>query len=845
MSSSELLAARARLLVQIEIASEVIAPLWPLSTSIAVNPLWDLRHMSFEKAVEYARQVLGTTGYPSSDLFEKAYVSQRIKPADIWASVNSPTTRSRRPHSPESEKFTYPPPKSLTAAERQDCVSGTNIAAITDREVAKWCAAYVTGILPSQSHGRFYASWLEIIARDPAARKWLGRDGRSRLAQLPLQPEDSILDNLERLGVQEDERISELSCQLARMPGWAGHAKWRSRWAWHEHPGPALHLVDYLAVRLSYDAQLVASQYPVGSRLPHRSQNPLQDYVPEDHAQKQFNSANFCFTNMPEEIRNELSGLSSTETARVWLKAYESNYRDHILSKLVVTESKHKPRPAVQAVFCIDPRSEVIRRHLEATGPYETFGFAGFFGLPVHYRSWGSAEGADLCPVLIQPSAVLVEKPVSDDRTALKQVEGRQGLAAVSDMFTFARKGAMTSFILAEASGFIAGLIAVAKTLFPSRYAQARAWANRILVPPVNTTIDTNSQEGGMSAEAQALYAETTLTTMGLTKDFAPVVLLCGHGSTTENNPYASALDCGACGGNRGGESARAAATILNRDVTRNLLADRGIVIPDSTIFVAAEHDTATDKVTLLDSHLIPPSQFEIIGSLKQHLNQVRTTMAAERIRHLPGSKGKNPLAEGLFRSADWAQVQPEWGLARNAAMIIGPRAITAGINLEGRCFLHSYDSVIDPDGVALETILTAPMVVAHWINAQYYFSTVDRKVYSAGDKTIQNIVGGVGVVQGVGGDLRLGLPLQSLFDANQPYHEPMRLLTIVEAPQPLLDSVIARNTVLRQLFDGEWVNLVARDNANENWKLRKPDGSWIPWIRNDRNDPTEGEVYE
>ncbi len=77
------------------------------------------------------------------------------------------------------------------------------------------------------------------------------------------------------------------------------------------------------------------------------------------------------------------------------------------------------------------------------------------------------------------------------------------------------------------------------------------------------------------------------------------------------------------------------------------------------------------------------------------------------------------------------------------------------------------------PDGDALEAILTGPLVVTQWINNQYYFATVDTGVYGSGSKVTQNPVGNVGVVQGNGGDLLTGLPLQSLKrDDERPFHQ-------------------------------------------------------------------------
>lgn len=180
--------------------------------------------------------------------------------------------------------------------------------------------------------------------------------------------------------------------------------------------------------------------------------------------------------------------------------------------------------------------------------------------------------------------------------------------------------------------------------------------------------------------------------------------------------------------------------------------------------------------------------------------------LAAERVRALPGGRDHRPAAHAAARAHDWTEVRPEWGLARNAAFVVGPRSMTVGLDLGCRAFLHSYDAAVDPPGTALETILTAPMVVAQWINAQYYFSTVDPDVFGAGDKTLHNPVVGVGVLLGGGGDLRAGLPRQSVLDGDDPYHEPMRLLTVVQAPLELIAAVVDRNDVLRHLFDGGWV---------------------------------------
>jgi len=319
------------------------------------------------------------------------------------------------------------------------------------------------------------------------------------------------------------------------------------------------------------------------------------------------------------------------------------------------------------------------------------------------------------------------------------------------------------------------------------------------------------------------LFAEAIVTTIGMA-DFAPVVVLCGHGSETVNNPHASSLDCGACGGAPGGASARIAAAILNDPAVRAGLVDRGIEIPDDTWFAAAQHDTTADTVTVFDRDAMPATTQTLVDALQGDLAVAGERNARERAERLPG----NP-ERVRDRGHDWAEVRPEWGLAGNAAFVIGPRSITAEHDLAGRCFLHSYVAERDPEGVALETIMTAPLVVAQWISAQYYFSTVAPEVFGAGDKMLHNPVGGVGVVVGESGDLAVGLPMQSVMLGDQRAHDPLRLLAVVQAPLDRVESIIGRNPGLRDLVDGEWIHVVAREREQDGWSLYTPSG-WQPW---------------
>jgi uncharacterized protein len=673
-----------------------------------------------------------------------------------------------------------------------------------NRETIKWCGTYFDEgqsviDMPVDAKG-FYSTFKDLSKYDRILTHG-SKKNQPWLNQLPDSAEDAIIQCLESLQIPNEEHLSFLKESLAQLSGWAGFMKWQTEWRstpnhLDKHPNM---LTDFMAIRLVITVLLhpniTISKSTFHNKKTH--QHPMIDNI----------------------------------------KKREEDYKSHLIPALLAEATTMKPSTIpsadAQLVFCIDVRSEPFRRHLESLGAYETLGFAGFFGLPIRLHDYNSGQVTDSCPVLLKPRYDIHDCPNDNNTCAEKQHEhGKKILNDLTDMYQQLKYNFATPFALVETLGAWCGLLMLSKTIKPMLTISAINKCIEKIMPTVRTKplidMTLTDSSNGISPADQALYAEAVLRIMGLTKHFGKFVIFCGHGSSTQNNPYASGLDCGACGGNHGGGNAKVLAAILNKESIRDSLSLRGIHIPQDTRFLAAEHNTTTDDLFIFEEGISPLRHGNVLRLLQDNLIKAKAKNAASRVKHFGVSGPVNPIEETGRRSQDWSEVRPEWGLARNAAFIIGPRKLTQDLDLDGRCFLHSYDWVQDEQLTSLETILTAPMVVAEWINTQYLFSTIDNVTYGSGSKVTHNVTGKMGVMQGNASDLMHGLPLQSVKSTDAlNFHQPQRLLTVVYAPREHVRTIIARQDILKTLFFNDWVHLVVIEPTENKAYQLQTTGEW------------------
>ncbi|AUW32382.1 DUF2309 domain-containing protein [Acidithiobacillus caldus] len=780
-----------------------IAPVWPLDSFVAVNPYWGFADQTFAEAAAHLQGSVGERVIMDRRWYADLLKNGKLMMADIlqassdlgvdldeygWrAYLREPSELPMRlPRIPELMDRPGHPAVSQYVVEQ----ISRFLAAYYDRGQSLWS-------FPKDPAVGLFGSWRQYTLLDRTLRAMGLKHLRSELLTVSSNAASARQWALETLAIAQPAEEDYLLVLLKSIGGWASWCRYLL-WQAELQGSTNADLLDLLTIRMVWEGLL---RKTADARVLERWRRQIHAWTIDDKG----------------------VDLEDARRGEVLLRASEIAYRRQVAASIRRQPAKKNRAPLIQAAFCIDVRSEVFRRHLESVMPeLDTIGFAGFFGVLLDYQRNGDYAPRTQTPVLLNPQVHVTEDAPGDAiqrrfRRLRRAAEWKHFKLSAASCFSFVETAGITYVgrLLADTMGWHRPSVHPDEAgLSPEERANLRC------VLPKSLTLE---QRIGM--------AEFILTGLGLNRGVAPIVLLAGHGSSNTNNPHRAGLDCGACAGQTGEVNAKAAADLLNDPAVRKGLVEKGWNIDPRCCFLPALHDTTTDRVEILGGLDNPKLDTGLVAELQAALDKAANLTRLERMLRLePDLRDPETVARNMEqRGRDWSQVRPEWALAGNAAFIAAPRWRTREMNLAGRAFLHDYDIEKDPDFGVLTLIMTAPLVVANWINLQYYGSIVDNQRQGCGNKVLHNVVGGtIGVLEGNGGDLRIGLSEQSLRDSNSELqHEPLRLTAFIEAPTDAMDRIIANNDALGRLVNNRWLSVV-QIAADGSLRERRSEGRWV-----------------
>ncbi len=756
----------------------------PLSVFVHTNPMESLEHQHFHAVCEAATRMRQARTTLSEEHYQQLFADRQIRSEDVALALK----RIRALNLEEIDKLPVPrpgtvllstvrPEMEIEVGEMVDAFLVRVLPAFLDLGSAPWP-------MPGRERGLLEA--VRWLSRMPLGvpEPWLGglkaRLGKSTSA-MPL-----IVECLEKRGDAETGWPRILHEAMFALPGYAGMIHRLEHVVGERPKGVNVELLDYVAVRLV-----------------------VEELALTDVAHRLFGRRATLAT-----LAQSLESLVHPAESPMWSlqlgafqDAYEEEYIRSFIGGIVMAQAVERSKPArvdFQFVVCIDDRCESIRRHVEeCVDNSETFGSAGFFGVALKHRSPLDVDEAFSCPAPVTPTKRVTEHldPVRSVALLRARWLQRQLAATLGDDASRSPiRGLFASF---------ANLLRAPRTLI------------QMLVPepfvhPAHefegTTLlyDTAVEPEGFTIDEQIALVEGNLRNIGLVTSFAPWVAIVGHGSMAVNNQFMSGYQCGACGGRRGGINARVFCAFANTRAVRQGLAERGIEIPDGTIFVPGEHDTALDHVRWFDLEMLDPPRRAEFARVRAQLEVALERNAKERSRRFADVPLDESIAESVVRvrsrCADYAETRPEYNHATNAACVIGRRSLTRGLFLDRRPFLISYDATTDdPEAKTLEKLMAAPLPVCAGISHEYFFSTMDPLRFGCGTKLPHNVVGLLGVCTGADGDLRPGLWAQTT-----EIHDPIRLVTLIEAEPEAITAVLDRLPAVKNKVVNAWIHMFA-----------------------------------
>lgn len=807
------------LLTMLRAACKKVAPVWPLENFVAVNPYLGLTDQKFESVAQELAAAGGIQMTLPTDFYLRKLKEGVMKTEDL-ANVlhkkNDEATVDGFIEGLESNLSQKDETAAIaTVGDIATQVTNKDWSRFATSRISVWAASYFDNgqamWSAANSKEGLFAAWKAeaMIDRTPELTGLKGF--RQHIKALPDHPIEATQMALDKLGIPEEGIPLYLHRILRLVGGWSAYAA-RLDWDSELYGGKDGKAIEFLAVITCWEACLLDSlDHPVlNSRW-----KEAREILSLVNVQKALN----------QELAQKL----------ILQEAFDLSAQREIVRKFQDTKAPQDTKneqAKAQAVFCIDVRSEVYRRNLELVdGQIETLGFAGFFAFPIKYVPIAHEDGEAQCPVLLKTGPTVMEQMTDKKEHQLvlnKRILHRQ----VQQVWKSFKSGAVSCFSFVSPMGlsylpklFTDSFGLTRPVPHPEKVGIDHADANKKSISLEADSI--NGETVGIPLEQQIQMAQNALKAMSLDDDFGKFVLIVGHGSTMVNNPHATGYECGACGGHSGEANARVVAAVLNNRDVRVGLQKVNVFIPVNTIFLACLHDTTTDQMSIFNTYDVPTERNAELEELKQSLALAGHAARTERSLKLVTDNHVNADKEMITRSKDWSQIRPEWGLAGCSAFVVAPRERTKSIDFVGSSFLHSYDWKKDHDFSILELIMTAPMVVTSWISLQYYGSTVDNKNFGSGNKTLHNVTAGLGVLEGYSGDLRVGLPLQSIHDGVDYQHEPLRLNVIIEAPIEAMNRILEKHKTVRNLCDNGWLYLLALDGEGHVSHRYQGDLNW------------------
>lgn len=746
-----------------EHAGRKITPLFPLSRAVAVNPFSGLSGEPIAVAAARLERSAGGHIFPSRSVQLSRVEKGEITLEDIRISrfEIAPTLALSDQAILEAAHTTdYIPQAIPTVADLAAEHSGTDWPNLVTERIGAWAQCHFdTGeaLWAAVSEQGAWNSWRDWAMSDLTSEIFGLTGFCETISQTQRDHWRAIGDACAALGIDDAAAPSVFHRLLCDLGGWAGLGRYRL-WEAERAQTRDTTLSELLAIRLVWEQALHARYVEeVGLQwdaLVLKHKEPMQA-----------ETAHLIDAILQRAAERASAGRLDTLLAQAGDPAKPVSYE-------------------AQLVFCMDVRSERLRRALETIkAEIQTYGMAGFFGLPLENQPTVAEDRETHGPVILAPSLQIKE---DGPRTEATRTHSR--LRRAISRFS---RAAVSSFAYVEAVGLLRLGPLVDSSLFHERRVIGYGPVPRLTLDP--------------SSEAAADVAETALRSIGLRENFAPVVVFVGHEARVTNDAQSALLQCGACGGHDGVMNARALSCLLNETPIRKLLARRGIEIPPETVFQAGLHDTTGDTVTLFVTDPVGDRKPQPIRWLHDILDQACDIVRAERSTNLPAT----PRGGALYaRGGDWSQTRAEWGLAGCHWFVAAPRNATRNRDFKGKVFLHDYDFAHDPEGKLLAEIVGGPLLVAASINLQYYGATVSPQDFGSGNKLVQNVCGGIGVLDGISGQLRGRPSDQSLFLNGQPIHDALRLIARIAAPQSAIDAAISTSPEVKNLVESGWLEV-------------------------------------